>query len=81
MLFFVAPDTSGWAESARYADPITRVQGRFPAFRFALMGEPIGHGEFVRFRWTFGPPGAEPPIEMEEDKIGRVIGFLDRLPQ
>src|SRR5271165_4254810 len=76
LLFFVAPDTSGWAESARHADPVARaeglpaidamiagVQGRFPGFRFALMDEPTGHGEFVRFRWTFGPPGAEPPIE------------------
>lgn len=61
--------SAGWAEGARYADPVTRAEGlnaidamidggvqtRFPTFRFALAGEPTGHNEFVRFRWAFAP--------------------------
>jgi hypothetical protein len=91
---------AGWTTGAAYADPIARadgvaaiseliagVQGRFPAFRFALAGEPSGHGEFVRFRWTLGPAEGEPPIEgsdvvvLDGGRISRVIGFLDKLPQ
>ncbi len=90
----------GWATAAAYADPVARAEGltaiddmisgvqrRFPAFRFKLSGAPSGHGEFVRFRWTLGPDGVEPPVEgsdvlvMEDGKIGQVIGFLDKVPQ
>ena len=62
------------------------VQTRFPGFRFALVGEPNGHGGHVRFSWSLGPANAEPPIEgsdvieLQQGRIARVIGFLDRGP-
>ncbi|MCW2240256.1 nuclear transport factor 2 family protein [Azospirillum canadense] len=63
----------GWAEDARYVDPmmqgtghaeidamIAAVQDRFPGFRFALHGTPDGHGDRVRFSWSLGPAEVEP---------------------
>src|SRR5580698_1673176 len=57
-----------WAEDARYVDPIMSGEGRdqidgliaavherFPGFRFALIGQPDGHGDHVRFSWGLGP--------------------------
>ena len=41
----------------------------------------------MRFRWTYGPAGGAPPIEgsdvlmIENGKIAKVIGFLDKVPQ
>lgn len=89
----------GWSEDARYVDPLMSGRGaeqigqliggvheRFPGFRFALLGEPNGHGDHVRFAWSLGPAGAEPPIkgsdvvELHEGRIARVIGFLDQVP-
>ena len=88
-----------WTDDARYVDPLASVRGvheidgliagaqaRFPGFRFALVGEPDGHGDHVRFSWSLGPAGAEPPIEgsdvveLQQGRIARVIGFLDRVP-
>ncbi len=65
---------------------IAGVHDRFPGFRFSLLGEPNGHGEHVRFSWSLGPANAEPPIEgsdvieLQQGRIARVIGFLDRVP-
>lgn len=89
----------GWAEDARYVDPLANVRGvheidgliagvqaRFPGFRFALLGEPNGHGEHVRLSWSLGPAGVPAPIEgsdvveLQQGRIARVIGFLDRVP-
>lgn len=62
------------------------VQARFPGFRFALTSDPNGHGEFIRFSWSLGPAGTEAPIEgsdvvvMHGERIGQVIGFLDKVP-
>ncbi|HLZ64884.1 MAG TPA: nuclear transport factor 2 family protein [Aliidongia sp.] len=89
-----------WAEDALYVDPmgkaggrtdidamIDAVQQRFPGFRFALTRPADGHGDHVRFSWSLGPAGAEPPIEgsdvlvLDGGRIARVIGFLDRVPQ
>ena len=89
-----------WNPDAAYVDPMANVAGlgaisqligavqeRFPGFRFALTGRPDGHGQHVRFSWTLGPAGAEPPIEgsdvvsLTDDRIASVIGFLDRVPQ
>lgn len=55
----------GWAECARYVDPLMSGQGReaiatmiegargqFAGHRFELVGTPDGHGEHVRFSWT-----------------------------
>ena len=89
----------GWTDDAHYVDPLTRAQGaqqidgmiagvqaRFPGFRFALVGEPNGHGDHVRFSWSLGPVPGEAPIEgsdvveLQHGRIARVIGFLDRVP-
>ena len=89
-----------WNGDASYVDPIAKavgreniggliggVQQRFAGFRFALTGAPNGYGEYVRFSWSLGPAGAEPPIEgsdvleIVDGRIARVIGFLDKVPQ
>ena len=63
------------------------VHERFAGFRFDRIGTPDGHGNHVRFSWSLGPAGAaEPPIagtdlvELEDGRISRVVGFLDRVP-
>ncbi|MEO8927071.1 MAG: nuclear transport factor 2 family protein [Caulobacteraceae bacterium] len=89
-----------WTDDATYVDPLSKVGGRaeidamiggvqtrFPGFRFAVTGRPDGHGDHVRFSWSLGPTGAEPPIEGSDvvmtyaGKIACVIGFLDKVPQ
>jgi hypothetical protein len=88
-----------WTSDARYVDPlmsgdgleqvdglIAGVHQRFPGSRFALVGQPDGHGEHVRFSWSLGPAGVAPPIEgsdvveLDGGRIRRVIGFLDKVP-
>ena len=88
-----------WTDDARYVDPlmsgncavqidglIGAVQERFPGFRFTAVGTPNGHGEHVRFSWSLGPAGGEPPIkgsdvvELRQGRIANVIGFLDQVP-
>ena len=88
-----------WTDDARYVDPLMRGDGlqqidalmaavheRFPGFRFALVNGADGHGDHVRFSWSLGPAGSEPPIagsdvvELRDGRIARVIGFLDRVP-
>jgi hypothetical protein len=65
---------------------IAAVHDRFPGFTFTLKGTPDGHGEFVRLAWTLGPKGVEAPIEgsdvleVEGQKIRRVVGFIDKAP-
>ena len=90
---------TGWTEDARYVDPLMHGEGldtigaligavhaRFPGFRFERLGAADGHGEHVRFAWSLGPTGAEPPIkgsdvvELADGRIRRVIGFLDQVP-
>ena len=89
-----------WTDAATYVDPLAKVAGhdeigayiggvhtRFPDFRFALLGEPSGHGDHVRFSWTLGPAAGEAPIEgsdvltTQAGRIASVIGFLDKVPQ
>ena len=88
-----------WTADASYVDPLMSGEGpaqigaligavheRFPGFRFALLGTPDGHGDHVRFSWSLGPDGAEPPIKgsdvvsLQGSRIRRVIGFLDQVP-
>jgi SnoaL-like domain len=88
-----------WSDDAHYIDPLMNAAGlvqidgligavheRFAGFRFALRGQPDGHGEHVRFGWSLGPAGVEAPIEgsdvleLEHGRIRRVIGFLDKVP-
>lgn len=65
---------------------IAALKERFPAFRFQLRGTPDGHGAYVRLAWALGIPGQEAPIEgsdvleLQEGRIGRVIGFIDKAP-
>ena len=88
-----------WTEDARYVDPMMAAEGRgqidaliagvherFPGFRFALFGRPDGYGDRVRFSWTLGPAGVEPPVQgtdfgvVEGGRLRSVTGFLDRAP-
>jgi hypothetical protein len=88
-----------WAEDATYVDPLMAgrghaevdalmgaVQQRFPGFRFALIGQPDGFGDKVRFSWGLGPDGAEAPIkgtdfvQVEDGRLKSVTGFLDQVP-
>jgi hypothetical protein len=70
----------------RIAELIGAVHARFPGFRFERLGAADGYADHVRFAWSLGPSGAEPPIkgsdvvELEGGRIRRVIGFLDQLP-
>ena len=88
-----------WADNASYVDPlmagdghdgidalVTGVQQRFPDFRFALIGEPNGYGDHIRFSWGLGPDGADSPIKgtdfamLNAGRIQRITGFLDQVP-
>lgn len=89
-----------WTGDAVYVDPMAAVEGhagvdaliagvqeRFPGFRFALIGEPDGHGEHVRFSWGLGPDGmADAPIKgtdyvrVQDGRLKTVTGFLDQVP-
>jgi hypothetical protein len=89
----------GWAENASYVDPlmsgngrdeidglIAAVHERFPGFRFALVGQPDGYGDHVRFSWSLGPKGDEEMIRgadfavVEAGRLQKVTGFLDKVP-
>jgi hypothetical protein len=88
-----------WAEAGTYRDPlmqgeghhqidalIASVQGQFPGFRFALVGQPDGYGDQVRFSWQLGPEGSDGPIKgtdfatLENGRLKSVVGFLDQVP-
>jgi SnoaL-like polyketide cyclase. len=88
-----------WTADAVYVDPMAAVAGhdgvatliagvqeRFPGFRFALIGDPDGHGEHVRFSWGLGPDGQDAPIKgtdyvrLEDGRLKSVTGFLDQVP-
>lgn len=57
-----------WSDAGTYLDPLMQgqghdqidaliagVHGQFPDFRFALVGQPDGYGDQVRFSWQLGP--------------------------
>ncbi|MBO1076724.1 nuclear transport factor 2 family protein [Roseomonas marmotae] len=65
--------SQGWAEAARYADPLMQGEGRegiarmietarsgFPGHGFTLRGQPDAHGPFLRFSWDLAPEGGAP---------------------
>ncbi len=84
----------------RYVDPVAAVHGadqldaligavheQFPGFVFTGAGPVDAHHDQVRFTWTLGRPGTEPPVAgfdvAELDGAGRVrlvLGVLDRAP-
>jgi len=65
---------------------IAQTQERFPGYRFALVGDVDAHHDQARFQWQAGP--AEDPgrfvgfdvIVCEDDRIDRVLGFMDAAP-
>jgi hypothetical protein len=88
-----------WSEDGTYLDPLIQgqgheqigtliagVHGQFPGFRFALVGQPDGYGNQVRFSWQLGPEGRDGPIKgtgfatLENGRIRSVVGFLDQVP-
>jgi hypothetical protein len=88
-----------WAEAGTYRDPLMQgeghdqidaliagVQGQFPDFRFALVGQPDSYGDQVRFSWQLGPEGSDGPIKgtdfatLENGRLRSVVGFLDQVP-
>ncbi|MBV9564069.1 MAG: nuclear transport factor 2 family protein [Bradyrhizobium sp.] len=91
---------TNWTTDATYVDPlmsgdgpdgidalIAGVQQRFPEFRFTLIGEPNGYGDYMRFSWGLGPDGvADSPIKgtdfavLKEGRIRSIAGFLDQVP-
>jgi hypothetical protein len=89
-----------WTSDATYVDPlmhgdghdavdalIAGIQQRFPDFSFKLIGEANGFGDNVRFSWSLGPEGGDPPIKgtdfasLREGRIRSITGFLDQVPQ
>ena len=88
-----------WSEVGTYLDPLMQgqghdqidaliagVHGEFPDFRFALVGQPDGYGDHIRFSWQFGPEGGDGPIKgtdfatLENGRLRNVVGFLDQVP-
>ncbi|MET0529448.1 MAG: nuclear transport factor 2 family protein [Microvirga sp.] len=88
-----------WTEDGTYIDPlmqgsghsqidalISAVHQRFPTFRFALLCQPDGNGNNVRFSWQLGPEGADGPIKgtdfvtLDNGRLKEVVGFLDQVP-
>jgi hypothetical protein len=88
-----------WCKDGSYVDPLMQgqghdaidaliagVQGKFPGFRFGLVGKPDGYGNLVRFSWQLGPEGRDGPIKgsdvatLEDGRIKSVVGFLDQVP-
>ncbi|MCX4092792.1 nuclear transport factor 2 family protein [Nocardia sp. alder85J] len=61
------------------------AQQQFAGLRFGL-GPVDGHHDLARFTWELGVPGAEPlvvgfdVIVLDEGRIARVHGFLDKVP-
>ena len=91
--------TAGWTADGSYVDPLVEAHGpegiaamidgvraQFPVYRFALRGEPDGHGPFVRFSWSLlsaeGVPiagGTDIARVDAEKRLVEVVGFLDEL--
>ncbi|MEZ0168194.1 nuclear transport factor 2 family protein [Microvirga sp. TS319] len=91
--------TELWSENGTYLDPLMQGHGhdqildliegvhrQFPGFRFALVGQPDGYGNQVRFSWQLGPEGGDGPIKgtdfatLENGRLATVTGFLDQVP-
>jgi hypothetical protein len=66
---------------------IAAVQAMFPGHHFTLAGDVDAHHDIARFRWHLCAPGATEPLvvgfdvaELDEGRIRRVHGFLDKVP-
>jgi SnoaL-like domain len=82
---------------ATYIDPLMSGQGTeaisamigaahkaYPEHRFALVGEPDGHHDYVRFTWSLAPDGEEPvaigtdlAVLGDDGRLTSVVGFLE----
>ena len=90
---------ANWTTDAKYVDPlmsgdghdgvdalVAGVQQRFPDFKFRLIGEPNGFGDYVGFSWGLGPDGGDSPIKgtdfavLSNGRIRSITGFLDQMP-
>lgn len=65
---------------------VAGAQEQFAGLEFGL-GPVDGHHDIARFTWTLGAPGAAEllvigfdVITVEDGRIGRVQGFLDKVP-
>ena len=66
---------------------IGAVQQQFPGFEFTLGGTVDAHHDQARFTWHLGPADAAEPVVigfdvavLDGDQIGRIYGFLDKVP-
>ena len=66
---------------------IGAVQQQFPGFVFTLGGTVDAHHDQARFTWHLGPADAAEPVVigfdvavLDGDQIGRIYGFLDKVP-
>ena len=66
---------------------IGAVQQQFPGFVFTLGGAVDAHHDQARFTWHLGPAEAQEPVVigfdvavLDGEKLGRVYGFLDKVP-
>jgi hypothetical protein len=66
---------------------VAAVQTQFPGFVFRKRGEVDAHHAFVRFSWEAGPADGEAVIAgtdvalVSEERLRRVVGFLDLVPE
>jgi SnoaL-like domain len=65
---------------------IATVQAQFGGLEFSLAGPVDAHHRLARFTWNLGPHCAEPIVVgfdvavIEDGRIAKVHGFLDRVP-
>jgi SnoaL-like protein len=66
---------------------VAAAQQQFTGLVFNLAGEVDGHHDIARFTWHLGPADAPEPVAIgfdvvvvEDGKIDRVLGFLDKIP-
>jgi SnoaL-like domain len=78
---------AGAAGHEQISSLIEAVQNQFPGLVFTLGSEPDAHHDIARFTWNLGPAGESPLIVgfdvvvlTPEGGIGRVHGFLDKVP-
>lgn len=80
---YIDPLMSGEGTEAISA-MIGAAQQAYPGHRFALVGEPDSHHDYVRFTWSLAPAGEEPvaigtdfAVTGEDGRLTSVVGFLE----
>ncbi|MBN6039336.1 nuclear transport factor 2 family protein [Amycolatopsis sp. 195334CR] len=75
---------TGWDDIEKF---FATAAEQFAGLRFSLHGAVDGHHDIARFTWHLGPEGAAEPLAIgfdvlvvENDRIARVHGFLDKVP-